>query len=114
MSWIEDELRVALQRREPPDGFAQRVIGRARRPRPQWRFVAIAAAILLIFSVGLFRYQKAAAERRSGEVARQQLVLAIQIAAGKLETVKYRINSHAAETPLEIPANDEKGNDRQL
>ena len=114
MNWIEDELRVALQRREPPDGFAQRVIGRARRPRPQWRFAAIAAAILLILGVGLFRYREAAAERRNGEVAREQLVLAIQIAAGKLETVKYRINSHAADMPLEIPVRDEKGNDRQL
>ena len=107
MSWIENQLRDALGRRQPPEGFAERVmerIGREgaatatrpvvmeRRPvlhRTWFRFAALAACVALIVAGSLVQLRL---ERQARERARaEQAFAALQLTAGKLHSVRARI-----------------------
>jgi hypothetical protein len=90
---FEEELRAVLRRREPPEGLAERVADRlaARQARAHWwrRLAwALAAVVLLL---GGFRYQQQRQERNRGEQAKQQLLTAIGITAGKLDLAQRKI-----------------------
>ena len=54
MDWLEEELKQALTRKEPPAGFANRVTSSARKPRlfamPRW--LPAAAAIVVMMGGG--------------------------------------------------------------
>jgi hypothetical protein len=90
---LDRELRAALRRREPPPGFAERVLARVAAEREAkriwsfgwfWRpgFVRFALASLLIVALtlgGVLEYR-----RRQGEIAKARLVLALYIAGAKL------------------------------
>jgi hypothetical protein len=90
---LEDQLRAALQRREPPSGFAERVLGRAgpppRKALPVWaspwkRFsTAAVAAALIVMLLSAVTYQHMREER----VARQA-ELALRIASEKLNLAR--------------------------
>ena len=97
---FEDELRAALARRDPPAGFAERVV-RAARPAPRrraFRAAAWAAAAGLVVGGGL-EYQR----YRAAERARQQTVLAIRIAAKQLLAAQKKLDRLAMRrvSPLE-------------
>jgi anti-sigma-K factor RskA len=92
MKPMEDELRWMLRRKDPPDGFAERVLARVThqtggkaRPwlalwrRPVWRWAAAAAfaCVLILASV---QYH----QRQEGEIARAQAILALRIASSQL------------------------------
>jgi negative regulator of sigma E activity len=100
---FDDQLKAALKRREPPNGFAERVLARAQSPaarrlpswrerwawpilRPQQAWVAagVAAAILLVTSGVRYQHQ------RQGELAKQQVMLALEIAGSKLNYVQKK------------------------
>ena len=92
---FDDQLKAALQRREPPAGFAERVLARAQSPAPRrlpawrerwawWLTPGLVAAMLLITS-GL-HYQS----QRQGELAKQQVMLALEIAGSKLSYVQKK------------------------
>jgi hypothetical protein len=100
---FDDELKAALKRREPPEGFAERVLARAQAPaaarqpswrerwawliptrRPAWVAAGVVAAMLLAAS-GV-EYHRL----RQGELARQQVILALEIAGSKLNYVQKR------------------------
>ena len=97
MNPLDDELRQALRRREPPGDFTSRVLerveGKSKRSGarrwmrwlwlPQFRWAAVTVACLLVVAGGLEyrRYQRTQAE---GEQAREQVLLALQIASSKL------------------------------
>jgi hypothetical protein len=103
MSPFDDDLKKALKRVEPPEGFAERVIARASleaRPRQtfagRWRalfvpkpvrWAAAMAVIFLVIVVGGLRYREIQKERRQGEMASRQAKLALQIASAKLNAV---------------------------
>ncbi len=96
MSPLEDALREALARREPPAGFDQRLMSRIAsegdRSRPHNRHTrrwALAAAVLLA-GLGL---QQAHRQREihRGEVAKQRLVTALEIASSKLQHAQKRV-----------------------
>lgn len=108
MSRMEDLLREALKRKEPPAGFAERVLARAASSEPapgrasRWaslfrrplvRWAAVAAAVILI--VAGAQYQRAQKIRAEGEAAKQQVILAIQITGSKLEVVRQKVRSLA-------------------
>jgi hypothetical protein len=90
---LDRELRAALARREPPPGFADRVLARVAVEREVksircfgwfWRpaFLRVALASLLIVALtlgGVLEYR-----RRQGEIAKARLVLALYIAGAKL------------------------------
>ena len=99
MSRLDDELRAALGRREPPAGFAARVVARAaadagrRRwwsvPRLRWA-AALAACLVLAGGVEMERERRI---RRQGELAKQQVMLALRITGNKLQFVKEKIHA---------------------
>ena len=95
---LEDELKQALRRQNPPAGFAERVIERAGpaqvrlriEPKRRWRVVwpgmglaAAAAAVALSVAVD-YRH-------RQEEEAGRQAILALRIASEKLNMARDRI-----------------------
>ena len=97
---MDDELRNALRREEPPPGFADRVLRRAARgpfeqpqtSRPFLRWAAAAAVVAAL--AGGFQYvsvQQAHEERIRGEAAKEQVVQALRIAGSKLHLVQAKI-----------------------
>jgi len=99
MSRFEDELRQALRRREPPAGFAERVLARvrARQRQPRrpsllhWRWLAPVAA-LLVLAVGL-HFLEERRRRQEGERAKQQVLLALKLAGSKLRLAQERVQA---------------------
>ena len=89
MSDFEHELRSALRREEPPSGFAARVMARTgSRTTPRrsgWIAAAIAACLLL--SMGGFEYRQ-----YRGRKAKQELLLALNIAGSKLNLVQKKVS----------------------
>jgi len=87
MDWLDDELKHAFERQEPPADFAARTIARARRRSglafPRW--AAAAAAALVIAGAGYgYRW-------RQGEEAKQQVLLAFRIAATKVNHIQTQV-----------------------
>ncbi len=109
MSRLDDELKIALQRREAPPDFADRVLARiaelspsqTRREKilalfrlPVMRFatVGIAASLVIALTVGVQQYQKYQEMKRNAEIAKAQVILAFQIASTKLNVARQRVN----------------------
>jgi anti-sigma-K factor RskA len=98
---LDDELRNALRREEPPAGFAERVLARAaaqaREPaRPWWRLagmrvasVAACAVLLVAAGVGYRQWQ--------GETAKHKALLALGIAGGDLHAAQIHVRHMLAE-----------------
>ena len=107
MRLLDDELRVALRRREPPEGFAERVLERiaARAPeKPGWRefvrslwygprlrWVMATAVVCLLLAAGGIHYRQVQRERLQGEIAKQQLMKALRIASTKLNVARDKV-----------------------
>ncbi len=102
MKRLEDELKTALRRVEPPAGFAERVLAQARqqadskpgfaarlrglfRPRAVRWAAAFASACVLILAAARYRqYQQV---KIQGELASAQARQALRIASAKLNAV---------------------------
>ncbi len=94
---LEDELKAALRRQDPPAGFAERVIEQAgpartsfrpappkRRPHFWWpAFAAAAAAVVFSLSVE-YRH-------RQEEEAGREAIVALRIASQKLNQVRDKV-----------------------
>ena len=119
MSRLDDELRKAFQRREPSDDFAERVLARIAlqqvAPQPektswwapllaylnpfsvrkdQMRLALVGALVcLLVATVGIQRYRERQREQAQGEVARAQVIFALQIASSKLNAAQKKVQS---------------------
>lgn len=94
MNSIEEQLRTSLRRRTPPSGFAEQVIARTqerRVGRSHWRLAAVAAAVLAAVSIGLFQLSEQRRETMQGEIARDELLLGLQITADKLQLVREKL-----------------------
>lgn len=105
MDWLEQELKQALERKDPPPGFAERVTAAAGRgiapvPRPvanapkrpavpkrllMPRWLPVAAAVLLIAG------GSAAYREHQGRVAKERVMLAMRITAGKLNHIQAHV-----------------------
>ena len=130
MQFSEDDLREALKRKDPGEGFTQRVMARvnqakaegARPPaakkvngkflawwtlRPVWT-VAVVAMLLLACGIGGYQYSeyRHAEEMRvarakqqqlqqEAERARDQAIMALEIARAKLNHVLQHAQLHA-------------------
>lgn len=102
MKPLDDELKSALRRVEPPAGFAERVLARARqqadskpgfavrlrgllRPRVlRWAAAFAAACVLVVAAVQYREYRQ---EKIQGDLAGAQARQALQIASAKLNAV---------------------------
>lgn len=107
MKDLENELRKALSRREPPDGFAERVMAHlepAPTPKPGWREALIslvrvpslrlaAAGVVacLLLTLGALHYRRAQQERAAGEAAKAQVMEALRIASQKLNVTLKKV-----------------------
>ncbi len=97
---LENDLRNALRRESPPAGFASRVLQRiehehAPKQRPRW-WRAVAASVTLTALLGGWAAHNIH-ERREGERAREQVLLALKIAGEKVryaQTEVRDIGSH--------------------
>jgi len=97
MSRLEDELRQALRRREPPAGFAERVMARARASerderRPgwlSWRWLAAATAVVVV-AAGL-NFMEERRRRLEGERAKEEVMLALELTGAKLLLAEQRV-----------------------
>ena len=87
MDWLDDELKRAFERQEPPPDFAAHTIARARRRTvfalPRW---AVAAAAALVIASAGYGYRW-----RQGEAAKQQVLLAFRIASTKVNHIQMQV-----------------------
>ena len=135
MHFSEDELREALKRKDPGEGFTQRVMARVNQSkfeqeaklekpkkkvngkffawwmqRPAWA-VAVVAMLLLAFGIGGYQYSeyRHAEENRiarakqqqlqqEAERARDQAILALEIARAKMNHVLQHAQLQAEPT----------------
>jgi anti-sigma-K factor RskA len=98
---FERELREQLMARDAPEGFADRVMTRAaQRDRarerwwfrqPVWRWAA-ATALAAVVAVGAV-VQHEREQRREGEEARAQVMLALRITGTTLRDVERQIDN---------------------
>ena len=99
--YLEDQLRRALGREEPPPGFAARVAAAAEaaasrrasrwgrfRPRA-FRWAAAACVLALAGGIALERRRECETRAR-GEAARHQVMLALKIAGAKLHVAQAK------------------------
>ena len=113
---LEHDLQQALKRKQPPDGFEDRVLERiaagtpaqSTLPRWNWRPFAlpIAASVALLIGGGYYVSQRDAQGRApesrqyaEGERAAQQVVLALAIASEKLSEAQTRVQEIAHHEP---------------
>jgi hypothetical protein len=96
---LEKDLKNALGRQEPPDGFAQRVLAcvEQRKPSPSpfrlvpaWAQWAVAASLLVV-TVGGSSWYRERRERQQAEEARQQLIVAMRVTAEKIGYVQQKV-----------------------
>jgi hypothetical protein len=90
MDWLEQDLRDALAREEPPADFASRVVRRAERPVYRFpRWLAAAAAVIVLAGAGLgYRQYR-------GEIAKEQLLQAFKIASVKVNRIQTQVQEAA-------------------
>jgi len=106
MSYLEDDLKMALRRAEPSEDFTERVLARlhapARKrnlweeftvlffpPRLQWVALRVVASIAIPFAA--LQYHKEQKLRAEGAMAKQQLVFAMRVAGSKLHHVQRKV-----------------------
>lgn len=91
---IEPELQRVLRRESPSPGFAARVMTRierdARPVRQPWRR-AVAAAIAVVLLGGGWGVRHEV-ERRRGEHAKEQLLIALRITGSKMHAVRSALH----------------------
>jgi len=103
---MHDDLRDALRRVDPPAGFAERVIEKARAENvrvenvrlkadatnARWGW-AVAATLVVALGGGAW-YRTEERRRQEGEEAKRQVLLSLNIAGTKLRSIEMKVNSH--------------------
>jgi hypothetical protein len=95
MTDFEDQLRKALERKQPSTGFAERVMAAtSHRPPParwaHWRAWGAASIAASLF-VGALSLDLGRHERQQGEAARAQLIQAMQITSSHLQRIQKKV-----------------------
>jgi len=105
MKPLDDELRSLLKRKEPPEGFTDRVMARIdaapSRPaiiqrvvkfwrRPVLRWAAVAAVVCTVATAGIVRYQYQQRVRAQAERASREAILALRITNEEIDTALRR------------------------
>lgn len=120
MNRLEDELRSALRREQPPADFTDRVMARiAQLParqekerssdgwlkrlagffqphRMKWAMAGAMACLLAFAGIGVSRYREhqRAIETAEGEKAKEQVMLAMRIASTKLNVAQKKVQEN--------------------
>lgn len=112
MNRLEEELKKALQRVEPPARFAERVLAKAAAEKRKkslhsrgwfgWftagglRWATACALCAAFATSGLIYHHE---ERKRGEVAKEQLMLALRITSSKLQIATQNVRGLSAQQP---------------
>ena len=97
---LENELKQALRRESPREGFSSRVLSRieaeGRAPhapafRSRWMRAIAASLMFTVLAGGWAAWQ--IRERREGERAKEQLLLAMRIAGEKVRYAQTEVRS---------------------
>ena len=103
---LEQELRRALRRKEPPSGFDDRVLARIAagetvrlsQPQPRWARVSLPIAASLMLAFGATYYMQQRQERRleleqraHAEQSVREVVFALQIASETLSEAQAKV-----------------------
>jgi hypothetical protein len=92
----DDDLRDALRRENPPEGFAERVLARSRdleqvrRLSIDWLWPAVAAAVVMI-AVGSAVSERQA-RRVEGQRAKAAVLLALRVTGEKLRSAQTQVH----------------------
>jgi hypothetical protein len=109
MREMEEELKRALARVEPPDGFAERVLARTavgtRGRHWYMRYGAIAATVALVFS-GALAYQRHVEQQRAQD-AQKKLVFALHLTAEKLTAINNRLRESSSTVRIGEPTRED-------
>ncbi|MDQ2900392.1 MAG: hypothetical protein M3Y07_11420 [Acidobacteriota bacterium] len=91
---LEDELRSALRREEPPRDWSREWSrDYARRPRaPKWRSLVAVAALVLLMLLPYGIYERRQAQ---GREAKQRLVLALELAGSRLHRARNILRNNS-------------------
>jgi hypothetical protein len=102
MTPFEQQLQEALARKEPSQDFAKRVLEKTNERQPGvlesvrawwferawvWRLAPVMAALLLVSGGAVYREH----ERTRGELAKDQLLIAMRIAGSKLHETQQQV-----------------------
>ncbi|HEU4522159.1 MAG TPA: hypothetical protein VFT12_09165 [Thermoanaerobaculia bacterium] len=98
---FEEELKAALQRREPSPDFAKRVMEQWSAGEPalnhSWRpYRAVAAALVMTAILGGWTVREVN-HRRQGERAREEVLTALRITTEKLRTAQQHVHDIGSE-----------------
>jgi len=95
---LENDLKRALRRETPPEGFAARVMSHiekneraAPRRRPVWWRAAAASVTLAALLGGYTSYR--VVEHRRGERAKEELLKAMSIASEKVRYAQQEVRT---------------------
>lgn len=98
---LEHELKQALARKNPPQGFEERVLRKiaagetTESPVPAWswmrRALPLAASLLMVLGSGYYVWQHERQEQVQTERAARDVVLALQIASEKVSAVQVKV-----------------------
>jgi hypothetical protein len=105
MSNLEEDLKMALRRGEPPADFTDRVLARlSQPPEPSWRerlsvlmrpprlqWVAITVMVSVLLPTAALQYHKEQQYQAEGERAKQQLLFAVRIAGSRLHQAQKKV-----------------------
>jgi hypothetical protein len=105
MKRLEAELRRALERKDPPSGFDDRILSRIAAgetvrmtpPRRSWVRASLPLAASLMLTIGATYYvqqyqeRQARAEQVRTEQAAHDVVMALQIASEKISAAQAKV-----------------------
>jgi hypothetical protein len=111
MTPLEEELKKVFRKEEPPEDFLRKVMAQmeqeALQQKPFWtrwrsyflapslRWVAVPAMLLLLAGGVWLKIREAQLERAEGELAKHQVMLALQIASNKLNHAQMLVRQKA-------------------
>src|SRR5688500_2287410 len=102
---LEQDLRRALKRKDPPSGFDDRVLSKVAAggtvqvaiSTPPWRRVSLPIAASLMLAIGATYYVQQQQQRRADEAlvhaeqTAHDVVLALQIASEKISAAQAKV-----------------------
>jgi hypothetical protein len=103
----DDDLRRALERVDPPEGFADRILqhalaspkqskagqaGGAKAGATPIKWAIAATLVLATLGGGGVWYRAEERRKEQGEEAKRQVLVSLRIAGGKLKSIETRIN----------------------
>jgi len=99
MDWLEEELKQALSRKEPSDGFDARVAAEARRSKvaamPR-RWLAVAAAVIVLAGASEgYRWRRGQIAYHRGEIGKVRI--APRRADDSIAAVERRLRQRLAD-----------------